>query len=132
VTRFRYILGENWYYIIHAAFALQRGMLLRSIFFTGMIRDYAVEVAGLNNGLQSGTGTSLRDAHKLPSGLLDEIDVTLVKSLTCEAIAEALRRSTRLFLKEAHIFSETNGILAYMKYEEKMNAFLYAFRVYSL
>lgn len=130
-SRFKYILGETWYYMLHSAFSLERGEFLRSRFFNGFIIDYGIEIAGFNQGLDTGTGSYLREAHKLAPETLNRVYESIETGLSKKQLYTALRLSTGFYLDEAAKYASGKEVSGFIQYKEHLDGFINALPDYS-
>ena len=89
--RGRQLVEFVWHDVTHAATALVRGQLWRSLYHVERVRGAAVELAALHHGLET---AHFREVDELPAEDLAPIARTLVGELERAELAAALRAAT--------------------------------------
>ncbi len=101
-TYFRW-LNSIWHYVLHIGLCVKRGHLWRARHYLEQLRDRTVELAGLNNGLNT---SNFRQVDQMPDDFRIALQETLVSELESDEILRALRAATRCFFKQAHALDE--------------------------
>jgi hypothetical protein len=113
-------LNSIWYYITHTAIALERGRPWMALCHLEEIRNRAIELAGLREGLEI---KHFRQADQMPAGLLDELGQTL-SSAASDDVARALGAATTCFFRQAKELDQVLGLDVAGELEEKMQVYL--------
>ena len=97
-ARGRQLVEFVWHDVTHAATALVRGQLWRSLYYVERVRDAAIELAALQRGLDA---THFREVDELPDDDLAPLVQALVSRLERPELAAALRAATVAFFRAA-------------------------------
>jgi hypothetical protein len=84
--------------VLHARTAIQRGKVWEAEYYVSALRDHALELACLRNGLPA---VFARGTDALPADLKAVYEEALVRALETNELNRALTAATQRFLAEA-------------------------------
>jgi hypothetical protein len=94
----RHIFGLGAHHAVRARFCVERGRLWQAEYWISGVRDQALTLACLREGLPAAYG---RGFDRLPATLLSEAEPALVRSPAREELLRALRAAVELLLRQA-------------------------------
>jgi hypothetical protein len=113
-----------WHNVIHATVAAQRGQKWRALCELEQVRNQAIELRGLREGLET---RRFRHVDKMSGEFLSDVERSLVMDLTTAEIMRALREAVKCFFTEARHFDQVLRSDRAQRLEEKLNEYLALF-----
>lgn len=113
-----------WHYIIHVPVALKRGQPWMALHYLEIIRNRAVELAGLRHRLET---KNFRHVDRMPKEFLIELQRSLVSTVDHTAIMNALRVATTCFFHQARALDQMLGLNVAGHLESKMHTYIQLF-----
>ena len=116
-----YRIDGIWHYIIHVTVALKRGQPWMALHYLKIIRNRAVELAGLRQRLET---KNFRHVDRMPKGFLIELQKSLVSRLDHTAIMNTLRIAITCFFHQARALDQMLELNVTDHLESRMHAYI--------
>jgi hypothetical protein len=100
------LIGLCWHHVFHARTAIERGKLWEAEYYVSALRDHALDLACLRNGLPA---VFARGTDALPAEVKRSYEAALVRTLDAAELHRALNAATDRFLAET---ADVNAALA--------------------
>jgi len=114
-----------WHNVIHATIAAQRGQWWKALYELEQVRNQAIELRGLREGLET---KRFRHVDRMSGEFLADVGQTLVARLGTAEIMRALRAATGCFFDEARRMDEMLELDLAGRFEGKMLEYLELFQ----
>ena len=122
--RLRYYLGEIWWYIVHAGFAIKRKHYVKAMFHIENVRDITITLKGISRGLKTSRDSRFRESDQLSQDFISKVSKAQTRSLEEAELVRALTAASELFFSEAMQLETHLGVQAIGDLEAKMLEFL--------